>query len=103
MPQTLSSRFEPQAGAASPWYNGTLVDALDVYFALYDTDFRGALAAYASIMGPMELPPQSAFGVWWSLYYNFSQDQFVDEVLECGGGGGGMNRGRGVGYGGVSW
>jgi alpha-glucosidase (family GH31 glycosyl hydrolase) len=28
------------------------------------------------------MPPLSAFGVWWSRYYAYSQEQFETEVLQ---------------------
>jgi hypothetical protein len=42
-------------------------DDTDWYFASYfDSDFKGALATFASVMGRPEMPPRRFLGVWWS-------------------------------------
>ena len=71
---------EVTPGNVIPWINDTTVDAVDVYFFAFGTDYRGALQTFTTIMGKIELPPLSAFGVWWSRYYRYSQEEFVEQV-----------------------
>jgi alpha-glucosidase (family GH31 glycosyl hydrolase) len=74
----------PQVGSKSsyPWFDTKQIDSQDWYIFLYDRNYRVLLGDYQKIAGRMTLPPHNAFGVWWSRYYPYSQDQFVNEVLQ---------------------
>lgn len=78
-------RFEPAPDlpAGMPtWWSLNLSDAMDVYFSMHgDFDFKRALGDWASIMGRAPMLPASAFGVWWSRYFPYTQQTIVDEVL----------------------
>lgn len=73
----------PDAPAGLPhWWSLNQTDKLDVYFqANGDLNYRAALAEWAAILGAASMLPRSAFGVWWSRYYPYSDATFVDEVL----------------------
>ena len=71
------------AGLPTWWdQSGSLIDSFDMYFHAHgDLNFRAALADWVSIMGRPAMLPRSAFGVWWSRYYPYTQQTIVDEVL----------------------
>eukprot|EP00698_Gefionella_okellyi_P004819 TRINITY_DN1445_c0_g1_i1.p1 TRINITY_DN1445_c0_g1~~TRINITY_DN1445_c0_g1_i1.p1 ORF type:complete len:886 (-),score=199.72 TRINITY_DN1445_c0_g1_i1:45-2429(-) len=77
---TATPRLE--ATGDVPWYQNTFVDKQDWYFFAYGNDYRSQLKAYTQIAGRMTVPPLSAFGVWWSRYFPYSETQFVQEVLQ---------------------
>jgi hypothetical protein len=41
----------------------------DLYVFACGTDYRGCLADFVSVSGPMALPPLSGLGVWWSRHW----------------------------------
>ena len=45
-------------------------------------DYRAAMAEWMSILGRPAMLPRSAFGVWWSRYYRYSEETIVSEVLD---------------------
>ena len=72
------------AGLAQ-WWSLEGLAPLDVYFMAYGSptlDYRGALAAWASVLGAPAMLPRSAFGVWWSRYWPYTQASIVTEVLQ---------------------
>ena len=76
----------PDAPAGIPfWWDSTRTqpDQLDVYLrAAGDGDHRAALAEWIGVLGKPPMLPRSAFGVWWSRYYPYTQSSIVSEVLE---------------------
>jgi hypothetical protein len=80
-----TGRFVPapdSPGGMPTWWTLDSIDALDVYFAAYPgLDFKAGLAAWASVLGRAPMLPRSAFGVWWSRYWEYNQTSIVDEVL----------------------
>lgn len=85
--ETATARLvpAPDAPAGMPtWWDtsGTRLDALDVYFmARSDSNYRAALGEWAAVLGRPAMLPRSAFGVWWSRYWPYSQQSIVEEVL----------------------
>jgi alpha-glucosidase len=53
----------------------------DWYFFGYGHDFRKALGDYVRVAGRIPLPPRFAFGVWWSRYWAYS-DQEIDRLVD---------------------
>jgi len=52
------------------WWDLGSMPLLDVYFHAHpQLDFKAALADWVSVLGRPEMLPRSAFGVWWSRYY----------------------------------
>jgi alpha-glucosidase (family GH31 glycosyl hydrolase) len=49
---------------------------LDWYFMGYGTEYKKALYDFTQLAGKVPLPPRSAFGYWWSRYWNYSDDEF---------------------------
>jgi hypothetical protein len=74
----------PDAPAGIPtWFEaGPRPTTYDVYLnARSDASFRAALADWVLVMGRPAMLPRSAFGVWWSRYYPYTETTIVDEVL----------------------
>ena len=54
---------------------------IDWYFFGYGYDYRKALGDYVRVAGRIPLPPRFAFGIWWSRYWDYS-DQELDELIK---------------------
>jgi Glycosyl hydrolases family 31/Domain of unknown function (DUF5110) len=52
----------------------------DWYFFGYGHDYKKALGDFVRVAGRLPLPPRFAFGVWWSRYWAYS-DQELDELI----------------------
>ncbi|MFZ0662991.1 MAG: TIM-barrel domain-containing protein [Acidobacteriaceae bacterium] len=52
----------------------------DWYFFGYGHHYRKALADFVSVAGRIPLPPRFAFGIWWSRYWAYS-DQELDQLV----------------------
>ena len=52
----------------------------DWYFFGYGRDYRRALGDFVRVAGRIPLPPRFAFGVWWSRFWPYS-DQELDEIV----------------------
>ena len=52
----------------------------DWYFFGYGHDYRKALGDFVRVAGRIPLPPRFAFGLWWSRYWAYS-DQELDELV----------------------
>ncbi len=53
----------------------------DWYFFGYGHDYKQALGDFVRVAGRIPLPPRFAFGVWWSRYWAYSDEQF-DELVK---------------------
>ncbi len=56
------------------------VERQDLYLFAYGHDYMGALGDYVKVAGRIPLPPKFAFGYWWSRYWQYSDNEFVDLV-----------------------
>lgn len=78
-----SADFSFTKGAASPqpWVlQRAPGQRQDLYFFGYGHDYRQALSDYVKVAGRIPLPPRFAFGIWWSRYWAYS-DQELDELV----------------------
>ena len=55
-------------------------DRQDLYLFAYGHDYKQALADYALVAGRAPLPPKYTLGYWWSRYWQYSDNEFVDLV-----------------------
>lgn len=79
----MSADVEPALGF--PWFNVSAPrssDAADWFFFGNGLDFRAGLRDFALVSGGPPLPPYAAFGVWWSTWYAFSENEFEQVVLD---------------------
>ncbi len=56
-------------------------NGLDLYFFGYGRDFLGGLKDFYALSGKTPLIPRYALGNWWSRYYRYSADSYM-ELLE---------------------
>jgi alpha-glucosidase len=82
-----STDFRFVDGEKSPWpwamarpANEAPGKYTDWYFFGYGHDYKQALGDYVKVAGRIPLPPRFAFGVWWSRYWAYS-DQELDELV----------------------
>ncbi|HEY3381912.1 MAG TPA: TIM-barrel domain-containing protein [Vicinamibacterales bacterium] len=52
----------------------------DLYFFGYGHDYRGAMADFTKVAGRIPMPPRFAFGVWWSRYWAYTDQEFKQLV-----------------------
>ncbi|MEO6829793.1 MAG: TIM-barrel domain-containing protein [Acidobacteriaceae bacterium] len=52
----------------------------DWYFFGYGHDYRQALGDFVRVAGRIPVPPRFAFGIWWSRYWAYS-DQELDQLV----------------------
>lgn len=53
-------------------------DRIDGYFFCYGLDFRGAIKSFYNISGHQPVLPRWALGNWWSRYYAYTQQEYID-------------------------
>ncbi len=57
-------------------------DYQDWYFFCYGHDYKKALHDFTLVAGKIPLPPRFAFGVWWSRYWAYTDQEFKQLVNE---------------------
>jgi alpha-glucosidase len=78
-----SADFSFTKGEASTWpwvAERPAGDRQDLYFFGYGHDYKAALGEFVRVAGRIPLPPRFAFGVWWSRYWAYS-DQELDGLV----------------------
>ncbi|MFN8300084.1 MAG: glycoside hydrolase family 31 protein [Chitinophagales bacterium] len=64
-----------------PWVQNSATAAnTDWYFFGYGNDYKAALYDFTSISGKISLPPKFAFGIWYSRYWQYSEQDLKDIV-----------------------
>ena len=56
-------------------------DYQDGYFFAYGNDYKAALKDYRTLSGAVPLLPRKAFGVWYSKYYAFSDNEYRNKLF----------------------
>ncbi len=54
----------------------------DLYFFGYGHDYRGAMADFTKVAGKIPMPPRFAFGIWWSRYWAYTDQEFQQLVRD---------------------
>jgi len=54
----------------------------DLYFFGYSSDYKAALYDFTQIAGKISLPPKFAFGIWYSRYWAYTEEQFKEIVSD---------------------
>lgn len=57
-------------------------DYQDWYFLGYGHDYKKALHDFTLVAGKIPIPPRFAFGVWWSRYWAYTDQEFKQLVNE---------------------
>jgi len=55
-------------------------DSVDMYFLGYGLNFRQALSDFTKIGGAIPLPPRYTFGIWFSRYWAYSDEESKDII-----------------------
>jgi hypothetical protein len=55
---------------------------LDLYFFGHGHDYPAALREFAQVAGPAPLVPRWALGNWWSRYWPYRQDEYLELMQE---------------------
>ncbi|MGB6545680.1 MAG: TIM-barrel domain-containing protein [Candidatus Acidiferrales bacterium] len=79
-----SADFSFTKGESSTWpwvMERPAGDRQDWYFFGYGHDYKSALGDFVRVAGRIPLPPRFAFGVWWSRYWAYS-DQELDDLVK---------------------
>lgn len=53
-------------------------DVQDLYIFAYGHDYKAALADFTRVAGKIPMPPKYVFGYWWSRYWAYSDDEFLE-------------------------
>ena len=54
----------------------------DLYFFGYGHEYRRALLDFTRVAGKIPMPPRFAFGLWWSRYWAYTDEELKDLVHE---------------------
>ncbi len=54
----------------------------DWYFFGYGHDYRKAMLDFTKVAGKIPMPPRFAFGLWWSRYWAYTDEEFKNLVSE---------------------
>ncbi|WP_285597790.1 TIM-barrel domain-containing protein [Kineosporia sp. NBRC 101731] len=65
--------FEPDG-----WVSADHVDRTDLYVFAYGHDYAAALRAFYAVSGPTPVLPRYALGNWWSRYYRYTADSYLE-------------------------
>ncbi len=57
-------------------------DRADWYFFGYGHDYRKAMLDFTRVAGKIPMPPRFAFGLWWSRYWAYTDEEFKDLVSD---------------------
>lgn len=52
----------------------------DIYFFGYGYDYLGCIRDFYRLTGAPSFLPAYAFGNWWSRYYNYTQDEYIETM-----------------------
>lgn len=63
-----------------PWVEPDSSKETDLYFLGYGRHYREALLDYTQIAGKIPMPPKFAFGVWYSKWWNYTDEQYKSIV-----------------------
>lgn len=54
----------------------------DLYLFVYGHDYKAAVSDFIKIGGNIPLPPKYMFGYWWSRYWMYTDNEFIDLAKE---------------------
>ena len=57
-------------------------DIQDLYFFGYGSDYKAALYDFTQVAGKISMPPKFAFGIWYSRYWAYTEQEFKDIVAD---------------------
>jgi len=63
-----------------PWVEPRKTAEQDFYFFGYGYNYKKALLDFTKVAGNISLPPKYAFGIWYSRYWNYTEQEMKDIV-----------------------
>ncbi|KAL5327977.1 hypothetical protein ACEPPN_005683 [Leptodophora sp. 'Broadleaf-Isolate-01'] len=72
--------FDDKKGFVEPRRTSEMGDRLDFYLFGYGHDYHDAIKALYSISGPTPILPSWALRNWWSRYYDYSAQSYLEHV-----------------------
>ena len=60
------------------WARADNVNRTDLYVFAYGHDYAAALKAFYAVSGPTPVLPRFALGNWWSRYFRYSADSYLE-------------------------
>ena len=60
------------------WFEKRKANSTDIYFFGYGHDYLGCIADYYRLTGTPPMLPDYAFGNWWSRYYKYTQEEYLE-------------------------
>lgn len=63
-----------------PWVEARKTAEQDLYFFGYGNNYKKAMFDFISVAGKISLPPKFAFGIWYSRYWNYTEQEMKDIV-----------------------
>ena len=57
-------------------------DVIDWYIFAYGHDYLSAVTDFTKVAGKIPMPPKYVFGYWWSRYWAYSDDEFLELANE---------------------
>ena len=60
------------------WFEKRESNATDIYFFGYGHDYLGCIKDFYRLTGKPPMLPDYAFGNWWSRYYSYTQEEYLD-------------------------
>lgn len=67
----IAARHRPPAGAPA---------SRDLYFFAHGRDYAAALRDYHALTGPVPLVPRYVLGNWWSRFWRYTEESYLDLV-----------------------
>ena len=65
-----------------PWVQNRTGDLQDFYFFGYGNNYKAALYDFTLVAGKISLPPKFAFGIWYSRYWNYTENELKEIANE---------------------
>ena len=79
---SVSFPLEPQAGSFDWVAPHADASAYDWYFFGYGHDYKKALGDFSKVAGSIPLPPKYMFGYWYSRYWAYTSNEFMQIVRD---------------------
>jgi alpha-glucosidase (family GH31 glycosyl hydrolase) len=80
---SASYAFEPKEEGITWWANHIDKTAIDWYFLGYGHDYKGCLGDYIKVGGRVPMPPKYILGYWYSRYWAYTQNEFMQIVRDA--------------------
>ena len=80
---STSYALEPNEDGLTWWANPVDKSAIDWYFLGYGHEYKKCIRDYTKVGGRVPLPPKYIMGYWYSRYWSYKQDEFLQIVKDA--------------------